>query len=127
MASIISKTLTVTRVSYQIVEVHDGVPAFVARPDAVFRGIQPQERVLKLLRNREGKDAIIVITKMDAKQHRFVMSMEQFVLNAEIADEADESELQEEDADAAEDDDDEVSDVGEEFGDSGEVVTDSFD
>lgn len=39
MARPLSKTLTTTRVEYKTVEVVDGVPQFVDRPDAVFSGI----------------------------------------------------------------------------------------
>ena len=43
MARPLSKTLTTTRVAYKTVEVVDGVPQFVDRPDAVFSGFLVME------------------------------------------------------------------------------------
>lgn len=82
----ISKTLNVTRVSYQTVEVSDGVPGFVIHPDAVFSGQIDEAKAKKHLQAKLGKDAMLVITKVDAGQHRFEMPLEFFVLNAKIAD-----------------------------------------
>lgn len=87
MARPLSKTLTTTRVAYKTVEVVDGVPQFVDRPDAVFSGILEKERVERMLRGQLGKDAIIVVTNVDSGQHRYEMDLETFVLNARIADE----------------------------------------
>lgn len=86
MARPLSKTLTTTRVEYKTVEVVDGVPQFVDRPDAVFSGILEKERVERMLRGQLGKDAIIVVTNVDSGQHRYEMDLETFVLNARIAD-----------------------------------------
>jgi len=71
MARPLSKTLTTTRVEYKTVEVVDGVPQFVDRPDAVFSGILEKERVERMLRGQLGKDAIIVVTNVDSGQHRY--------------------------------------------------------
>lgn len=87
MARPLSKTLTTTRVAYKTVEVVDGVPQFVDRPDAVFSGILEKERVERMLRGQLGKDAIIVVTNVDSGQHRYEMDLETFVLNARITDE----------------------------------------
>lgn len=86
MAKIIAKTFTVTRVSFKTVVVENGVPSFVDHTDAVFNGIQEREKVEKLLKARLGKDAMIVITNIESGQHRYVMSQEDFVLNAKVAD-----------------------------------------
>ena len=86
MARPLSKTLTTTRVAYKTVEVVDGVPQSVDRPDAVFSGILEKERVERMLRGQLGKDAIIVVTNVDSGQHRYEMDLETFVLNARIAD-----------------------------------------
>ena len=64
MARPLSKTMTTTRVAYKTVEVVDGVPQFVDRPDAVFSGILEKERVERMLRGQLGKDAIIVVTNV---------------------------------------------------------------
>ena len=97
MARAIVKTLTTTRVSFKTVVVDGGVPCFVDQPDVVFSGVQDKEKVERLLKARLGKDAVTVITNIDAGQHRYEMSMEDFVLNAQIVDNS-------EDDDEAEDD-----------------------
>ena len=86
MARAIVKTLTTTRVSFKTAVVENGIPSFVSHPDAVFSGVQDKEKVERLLKARLGKDAVIVITNIDAGQHRYEMSMEDFVLNAQIVD-----------------------------------------
>lgn len=106
MARAIVKTITATRVSFKTVAVEDGIPCFVDQPDAVFSGQQDKDKVERLLKGRLGKDAMIVITNIDAGQHRYEMTLEEFVLNAHIvddsadeADEADAADTDTEDAD----------------------------
>lgn len=99
MPNVISKTLTVTRVKYQTVAIEDGTPKFVEHPDAVFRGILTPERAQRMLQNRLGKDAILVIIDVDAGQKRYEMDLEQFVLHAQEAGAADEDEADEDEAD----------------------------
>lgn len=86
MARTISKTLTITRVSYKTAEVVNGEARFVDHNDAIFSGLLEKDKAERMLRAQLGKDAMIVITNMDAGQHRFVMDLETFILNAQIAD-----------------------------------------
>lgn len=86
MAKTISKTMTITRVTYKTVEVVDGEARFVDHPDAVFSGILEKDKVERMLRGQLGKDAIIVVTAVDSGQHRYEMDLDAFVLNARIAD-----------------------------------------
>lgn len=86
MARTFSKTLMITRATYKTVEVVDGEPHFVDHPDAIFGGLLEQDKVERLLKAQLGKDAMIVVTKVDAGQHRYEMDLETFVLNARIAD-----------------------------------------
>lgn len=86
MARAIVKTLTTTRVSFKTVDVENGVPCFVDQPDVVFSGVQDKEKVERLLKARLGKDAVTVITNINAGQHRYEVSMEEFVLNAVVVD-----------------------------------------
>lgn len=86
MPKTISKTMTVTRVSYKTVEVENGEPRFVDHTDAVFSGMLEKDKVERLLKAQLGKDAMIVVTNVDAGQHRFEMNLDTFVLNARIAD-----------------------------------------
>lgn len=89
MAKFISRNLTVTRVSYCVVEVQDKVPIIVPRTDAVFRGIiENRDRIMKLLKEREGKDANIIITDIKGGSNRYTISLEDFVLNANIVGDA---------------------------------------
>lgn len=66
MARPLSKTLTTTRVEYKTVEVVDGVPQFVDRPDAVFSGILEKERAV-------GRDSGVFLRegKSEADLKRF--------------------------------------------------------
>lgn len=113
----IVKNMTVTRVSYSLIEVEDGVPVIKNQPDVVYPGVKTQEQVLRLLKAKFGKDALLAITKLDAGRHRFVMDWQTFALNAvtkdnevgedEVEDEAEGEEPEEEaeeteDAEAAE-------------------------
>jgi len=92
MAKFISRNLTVTRVSYCVVEVQDKVPVIVLRTDAVFRGIiENRDRIMKLLKEREGKDANIIITDTKAGSNRYTISLENFVLNASIVEDVPDS------------------------------------
>lgn len=86
MAKMIAKTLHVTRVSFKTVVVEDGVPHFEAHPDAVFSGKISEARAKRMLQGRYGKDSMLVITNVDAGQHRFEMPLEFFVQNATISD-----------------------------------------
>lgn len=86
MPKTISRTLNITRVTFCTVEVTDGTPQFVPHPDAVFPGQLEKDKVKKLLQGRYGKDAILVITNIDAGQHRYSMGLEDFVLHATITD-----------------------------------------
>lgn len=86
MPKTISRTLNITRVTFCTVEVTDGTPQFVPHPDAVFPGQLEKDKVKKLLQGRYGKDAILVITNIDAGQHRYSMNLEDFVLHATITD-----------------------------------------
>ena len=86
MPKMIAKTLNITRVSLQTVEVENGVPRFVPQPDAVFSGQIDEAKAKRLLQAKMGKDVLFVITNVDAGQHRFEMPLETFVLNAAIAD-----------------------------------------
>lgn len=110
MARPIVKTLTITCVAFKTVSVEDGIPSFVDQPDAVFSGQLDKDKVERQLKARLGKDTMIVITNIDAGQHRYEMSMEEFVLNAHIADgEGEPDDADNDDAQAAEQDED-VSD-----------------
>lgn len=119
MPKTISRTLNITRVTFCTVEVTDGTPQFVPHPDAVFPGQLEKDKVKKLLQGRYGKDAILVITNIDAGQHRYSMGLEDFVLHATITDgafddEEDDPELPDEltgDAPAPGDNDNEVTPV----------------
>ena len=86
MPKTISRTLNITRVSFCTVKVEDGAPQFVPHPDAIFPGQLEKDKVKKLLQGRYGKDAILVITNIDAGQHRYSMGLEDFVLHATITD-----------------------------------------
>lgn len=86
MPKTISRTLNITRVTFYTVEVHDSTPQFVPRPDAIFPGQLEKDKVKKLLQGRYGKDTILVITNIDAGQHRYSMGLEDFVLHATITD-----------------------------------------
>lgn len=126
MPKVISKTLNVTRVSYQTVVVNDGVPGFAIHPDAVFSGQIDEAKAKRLLQAQLGKDAMLVITNVDAGQHRFEMPLDFFVLNAKIADDGtDGEEGDEPDDDGTEPDEVvEAGDAGntaEAAGDTGEV------
>lgn len=86
MPKTISKTLMVTRVAYKTVQVENGEPHFIDHTDAVFSGILEKDRVERLLKAQLGKDTMIVVTNVDAGQHRYEMDLDAFVLNARIAD-----------------------------------------
>lgn len=102
MAGQIVKNLTVTRVSFRLVEVNDGVPSFIEKPDAIFRGEVSKERAKKLLAKQYGEDASIVLLNVDSGRHRFVMDFDTFVRNAVIEDmgeDADDSDDEQSDSD----------------------------
>lgn len=86
MAFQIIKNLTVTRVQYQLVELLDGIPVLVPKPEAVFRGVVSKERVKKLLAQRYGSDTTIFIAAIESGPHRFVMDFEDFVRGARVED-----------------------------------------
>jgi len=120
MPKMVSKTLNVTQVSYQTIAVNDGVPSFIPHPNAVFSGQIDETKAKRLLQAKLGKDAMFVITKVDAGQHRFEMPLDFFVLNANVADGgADDDENDE--TDEPEGDDTEAGDVGTTNGTNEEV------
>lgn len=86
MPKTISRTLNITRVSFCSVEVEDGTPRFIPHPDAIFPGQMEKDKAKKLLQGRYNKDTILVITNIDAGQHRYSMGLEDFVLHATITD-----------------------------------------
>lgn len=86
MSSPIIKDMAVTRVRYSIARVVDGVPTFFEQPMAVFKGLLPAEKVNKMLAKQLGKDAVFMVSNIDAAKHRFVMPFEEFVRLATIDD-----------------------------------------
>lgn len=101
MPKTISRTLNITRVSFCSVEVEGGTPRFIPHPDAIFPGQLEKDKAKKLLQGRYNKDTILVITNIDAGQHRYSMGLEDFVLHSTITDgafddEEDDSELPDE-------------------------------
>lgn len=107
MSNSIIKEMAVTRVRYSIARVVDGVPTFFEQPMAVFKGLLPAEKVNKMLAKQLGKDAVFMVSNIDAAKHRFVMPFEEFVRLVTINDGTDAE------SDSAANDDDESDFVAE--------------
>lgn len=84
MANRIVKKMTITRVAYGLCELVDGEMKYVEKPDLIIKGIRSKEYARKQLVKMYGADANISIKDVDAGEHRFSMSMEDFVRNADV-------------------------------------------
>ena len=119
----IVKNLTVTKVSYSLVVVEENVPKFVPQEEAIFNGILSSEKIQKLLKEKHGKDTIIVVTKKDSGRHRFVMDWCDFVRYSTVAD----SLSDDGNTDEVEENDDSAVDETEELERSTEELDDELD
>ena len=84
MANRITKKMTVTRVSYGLCELVDGEMTYVEQPDLILKGIRSKDFVRKHLTKKHGADANVSIKNIDAGEHRFSMSLEDFVRAADV-------------------------------------------
>ena len=121
MPKSIVKNFTITRVSYSLVKVEEYTPEFVPQRDAIFSGEVSPERVKKLLKDKHGKDAIIVITKTESGRYRFVMDWHDFVRYATVDNSAAVEETEDEEDEEIEETE-EVDDIGTE-----EIANDILD
>ena len=76
--------MTITRVAYGLCELVDGEMKYVEKPDLILKGIRSKDYARKQLVKMYGADANISIKDVDAGEHRFSMSMEDFVRNADV-------------------------------------------
>ena len=84
MANRITKKMTVTCVSYGLCELVDGEMTYVEQPDLILKGIRSKDFVRKHLTKKHGADANVSIKNIDAGEHRFSMSLEDFVRAADV-------------------------------------------